>query len=212
MNILILCHHYNKHEMLTLVNGKTEEDYIPLTPENIHNIYELTKGKIAKLSFVDPNPELYRNEEDSNVGIIQYREADELPDESFDAIYTIHCSPFMDLMGEYGSKLKERSSKIIDIKPEYSKTPNKYTYVDASFPLFVKPLSLGHEKNFGETIHKLIVYDKINPKSKETTYVYVNRHFLPKLDEFGKGNKNKKGTKKKRNRKRAKTNKRRNKR
>lgn len=185
MNILILCHHYNKHEPLTLINGKTESDYIYLTPDNIHNISSLTNGAIAKISFVDPDPNLYNSESESdpNLGSIQYKDADELPNDSFDAIYTIQCSPFMDLIEEYGSKLKS-SGKIIDIKLEYSKKPDTYPYGDNVygedlFPFFVKPLSSGHEKRFGETIHKLIIKE---PNLER--YVRVNRDLLPKIDDY----------------------------
>jgi hypothetical protein len=189
MNILILCHHYNKHELLTLINGKTESDYIYLTPDNIHNISSLTNGAIAKISFVDPDPNFYNSESesesesDSNLGNIQYKNADELPDDSFDAIYPIHCSPFMDLIEEYGSKLKS-SGKIIDMKVEYSKKPDSYPYGDNAygedlFPFFVKPLSTSHEKRFGETIHKLTIK---GPNLER--YVRVNRDLLPKIDDY----------------------------
>jgi|694.fasta_scaffold131610_2 hypothetical protein len=179
MNILVLCHHYKNHEILTLINGKTVNDYIYLTPENIHNISSLTNGAIEKISFLDTDPSLY-SESDTNLGIIQYKNADELPDGSFDAIYTIHCSPFMNLIQEYGSKLKS-SGKIIDVKADYYKTPpNDYPYDDNFFPFFVKPLSLSHEKSFGETVHKLVIKDP-----KLIRYIRVNRDLLPTIDDYG---------------------------
>ena len=181
MNILVLCHHYNKHEPLTLINGKTENDYIYLTPDNIHNIALLTNGAITKISFLDPDPNLYdsESEPDPNLGNIQYKHTDELSNDSFDAIYTIHCSPFMDLIEEYGSKLKS-SGKIIDMELEYSKNPDSYLYGEDLFPFFVKPLSSGHEKSFGETIHKLTIK---GPNIER--YVRVNRDLLPKIDDHG---------------------------
>jgi hypothetical protein len=180
MNILVLCHHYKKHDILTLINGKTANDYIYLTPENIHNISLLTNGVIEKISFVDPNPEFYAEEDqDPNLGIIQYQDANKLPNKPFDAIYTIHCPPSVDVEREYGSKLTS-SGKIIDVDHDYSKKRVTYGEDEDLFPFFVKPLELGHEKYFGATIHKLTIEGEPNAR-----YVSVNRDFLPKMDEHG---------------------------
>lgn len=174
MNILVLCHDYYKHELLTLV---TERDYIYLTSANIRNISSLTNGEIEKIIFLDT---LAQMEDD-----IQKQNVDQLEDGFFDVICTIHCPPFFSVPEMYGSKLTN-SGKIVDIKVNYSKKRVVDMQDNLFFPFIVKPLSSYHETSFGRTVHMLTVFDKsTNQNQIKNVNIQVNRDLLPVQDVNG---------------------------
>lgn len=83
MNILVVCHDYKKHKLLTLVLGNTYKDYIYLTANNIPIISELTNGAINKIAFID-------TDSGTSTDGFQYNNWDDVPNE-FDYFFTISC-------------------------------------------------------------------------------------------------------------------------
>ena len=83
MNILVVCHDYKKHKLLTLVLGTTDNDYVLLTQKNIPIISNLTNGNIAKIAFIDTDYSTVTDE-------YQYNNWDDVPND-FDYFFTIFC-------------------------------------------------------------------------------------------------------------------------
>jgi len=181
MNILVVCHIYKKHELLTLINGPTDNDYIYLTPDNIRNIFSLTNGSIANISFIDTGAG-YVQDDYVVKDNFQYNDWTDIPDGSVDAFYTIYCPPF-DLIQDYGSKLK-RTGKIIDVKPDKMNAAKLYVYDDDFFPFIVKPLSPRHEKTFGPYIYTVKIYNK-STQETEVKNVRFNIKLIPIVDDYG---------------------------
>jgi hypothetical protein len=178
MNILVVCHDYKKHNVLTLVLGKTDDDYIYLTPDNIANISSLTQGSVANISFID-------TDEDTVIDNFQYQKWDDVPEDSFDFFYTIFCPGGHRTIKQYQSKLKS-GGKIIDMDSGPSKKVLPEELYDTFFPFIVSPWSPSYEEDYGPVIYFLRKYDKNTQQDEKIEYVRFDKSMIPIMEDNGK--------------------------
>jgi len=174
MNILVVCHNYKEHQLLTLVLG--EKKYIYLTPENIPKISRLTNGIINKIAFIDDDRKTYKETDE-----YQYNNWNKVPNDYFDYFFTIHCPPGINF-DQYRSKLKDTGKRInIDFVSKRERPTLQYEYSDF-YPFIVSPIY--NETRFGPYIYYLTIND-VNTNSTEIKFVNFNRDFIPKMNDYG---------------------------
>jgi len=181
MNILVVCHDYKRHEVLTLVKGPKDDDYIYLTPENIRNISTLTNGLVAKISYIDTDVD------ETIMDAIQYNSWNNVPENTFDLFYTIFCPLTQEnITSEYGSKLMSDGKIInmVDTKIKVETDTSSFNgYDKVFFPLIVSPFSPIYF-HFEPFEYYITIYDNAT-KKQEKKYIYVNTNNLPQIDKYG---------------------------
>jgi hypothetical protein len=175
MNLLVVCHDYKKHKLLTLVLGKNESDYIPLTPRNLPIISELTNGAVARVAFIDTD-EMTRPDE------FQYNSWDDVPN-GFDYFFTVFCPGLLHLqLNEYKDKLTE-NGLIIDLKKYRVKPASTFEFSDF-FPFVVEPINVEEEQFNGPFVYAATVVH-VNSGQVERKLIQFDKSLIPTIDPYG---------------------------
>lgn len=177
MNILVVCHNYKEHQLLTLVLGNSENEYIYLTPDNIPKISELTNGVVNKISFIDTDKISYKETDE-----YQYNNWDRVPNDFYDYFFTMYCPPGINF-DAYKSKLK-MNGKRIDIGSFSPKQRPDVVYEYSEiFPFILSPLYPYTERR-DPRVYYMIIYDDFTG-NKELKFFDFNRPLIPTMDDWG---------------------------
>ena len=162
IKILVLCHDYKEHQLLTLVT----DNYTYLTPDNIKNITSLTG--IDKICFIDIATRVTDE--------YQYNRWEEI-DDYFDYYIMVHCPFPIDVVNREHLK---PNGKIINVYTE----PGSKLVEKTDVPFIVPPYSQTHSMFFGPKTYFLEIYDnKTNSITRQG--VHVNKSLLPYIDDYG---------------------------
>lgn len=183
MNILVVCHDYKKHKLLTLVLGPNREDYIYLNEDAIKSISKKTNKRVKKIAFIDTATS------DENTNKFQYNNWEVISAENsdeknkFDYLFKINCPGYDNAYYKSFQILKSKG-KIVNFnfyKPDKNTNTN---ITSKTYPFIVTPRSLSHDARFGPYNYYLEI-ENFDKEDSEDIDIEFDLSLIPTMDEHG---------------------------